>query len=280
MINKKIDFVALISVKNANPNGDPLNGNRPREDMRGYGEISDVALKRKIRNAWLDMGEPVFVQSDEKRVDEFTSLSERAADKLKQIKDKDEYAKAACKEWLDVRGFGQLFAFKNGGKKQEISIGVRGPISIHPAFSIEPVFIEDIQITKSVNGEPGEKKGPDTMGMKYRVSYGLYKTQGSINCQLAEKTGFTDEDAEKLHQAIIHMFDNDASSARPEGSMVVEKLYWFEHDSKNGDYPAFKVHDSIKVAKKEGVADPESIDDFDITVEKLEGLEPEIYSAR
>lgn len=281
-MNRKIDFVAILSVKTANPNGDPLNGNRPREDINGYGEISDVALKRKIRNRWMDMGENIFVQSDDRATDKYKSLKERAEATLKGVEEKDEYAKKACETWLDVRGFGQVFAFK--GKKEKetgVSVGVRGPISIHPAFSVEPIDIEDIQITKSVNSEPSDTgKSSDTMGMKHRVAFGVYKTQGSINCQLAEKTGFSDEDAEKFLEALKTLFDNDASSARPEGSMAVEKVFWFKHNSKMGQYPTIQVHESVSVVKKEDIVNPSSIHDFIIHYEPLEGLEVEEYSLR
>ena len=113
----KIDFTVLVMVKNANPNGDPLNGNRPRETYDGYGEISDVCIKRKIRNRLQDMGEHIFVQSDERTTDEFKSLADRAngngeIQKALKAKDKDAYAKAACDAWIDVRSFGQVFAFK------------------------------------------------------------------------------------------------------------------------------------------------------------------------
>ncbi len=279
MLNNKIDFVVIISAKNTNPNGDPLNGNRPRGDINGFGEISDVCLKRKIRNRWMDMNGKVFVQSDDRNMDGYDSLSSRAKETLKGLKGSD-YVKKACEEWIDVRGFGQVFAFKSAEDKG-VSEGVRGPISIHPAFSIDTVDIEDIQITKSVNSEPNKgKKSSDTMGMKHRVNFGLYLTKGSVNCQLAEKTGFNEEDASKLHESLKTLFENDSSAARPEGSMVVEKVYWFKHDNKIGQFPSFKVHDSIKVLKKENVLNPRTADDYDIIVESLDGLTPEVYSIR
>ncbi len=171
----KIDFEVLVMVKNANPNGDPLNGNRPRETYDGFGEISDVCIKRKIRNRLQDMGEKIFVQSDERSDDECRSLADRAkknADMQKALKDKnkDAYAKAACEAWIDVRSFGQVFAFKD----DSVSVGVRGPVSIHSAFSVLPVSINSMQITKSVNSETKEKKSSDTMGMKHRVDFGVY----------------------------------------------------------------------------------------------------------
>ena len=166
ILQNKVDFVALISVARANSNGDPLNGNRPRTDLNGFGEISDVCIKRKIRNRMQDLGEAVFVQSEDRCTDGFGSLSERASASLKGIKDREEYARRACETWLDVRTFGQVFAFKD---TKGFSCGVRGPVSIHQASSISPVEIESIQITKSVNGEKkgkDENRASDTMGMK------------------------------------------------------------------------------------------------------------------
>ena len=175
------------------------------------------------------MGENIFVQSDERSNDGFKSLSERASNnkELKAVlKDREAYASAACKQWTDVRAFGQVFAFK----ANNVSVGVRGPVSIRTAESINPVVTTDMQITKSVNSEPSEKRSSDTMGMKHRVDFGLYVCKGSINHQLAEKTGFSEEDAEKIKEALCSLFMNDASSARPEGSMEVCKVYWWKHN--------------------------------------------------
>lgn len=272
-LNHKIDFAAIITVKNANPNGDPLNGNRPREDYHGYGEISDVCLKRKIRNRLQDMGLPIFVQSDDRCDDGFKSLRERtdACPELKDAKkDKETYAKVACEKWIDVRSFGQVFAFSG----EEVSVGVRGPVSLHPAFSISPVDITSIQITKSVNSVTKDKKSSDTMGMKHRIPFGVYVFYGSINCQLAEKTGFSEEDADYIHKSLITLFENDCSSARPDGSMEVYKVYWWQHQSKSGQYSSAKVHRTLEVTPKTDM--PQSIDDYEITVKNLEGLAPEI----
>lgn len=273
VLKNKIDFVMLVSVKMANANGDPLNGNRPRTDYNGFGEMSDVCIKRKIRNRMLDLGQPVFVQSEDRSVDEFKSLSDRATSVLKGIKDRDAYAKKACETWLDVRTFGQVFAFKAAGN---VSVGVRGPVSIHQAVSVSPVEVESLQITKSVNGDPNEKRGSDTMGMKHFVRFGLYEIKGSINVQLAEKTGFTEEDAEIVKECLRTLFVNDASSARPEGSMEVVKLFWWQHGCKDGQYSSAQVHRSVKVTPKDGKELPADAGDYVITVEPLEGLEPEV----
>lgn len=272
-LEKKIDFVAVISVENANANGDPLNGNRPRTDYEGLGEISDVCIKRKIRNRMQDLSTPgsVFVQSDERSDDDAKSLNDRAKD-LSKIKDADEYAKIACEKWIDVRSFGQVFAFKDFACK---SVGVRGPVSIHQAVSVDPVEVNSMQITKSVNSETKDGKSSDTMGMKHFVKFGMYKLKGSINVQLAEKTGFTSEDAELIKECLRTLFVNDSSSARPDGSMEVIKLYWFKHNCKDGQYSSAKVHRSVDVHLKEGISYPKSADDYEITLNRLEGLEVE-----
>lgn len=281
-LQNKIDFVVLVSVTNANPNGDPLNGNRPRTSYSGHGEISDVCIKRKLRNRLQDMGERIFVQSDERCDDGYNSLSDRASKTITSYTSKDDYADQACKEWIDVRAFGQVFAYKKGKDKDKdkdsVSVGVRGPVSIHQAVSISPVDINSIQITKSVNSEPTDdgKKSSDTMGSKHMVEFGLYKIKGAINVQLAEKTGFTEQDAEKLKECLRTLFINDSSSARPDGSMEVIALYWWKHNTKIGQYSSAKVHQSLQVAAKEGVNYPKSVQDYKITLLPLEGLAPEV----
>lgn len=268
----KIDFIVLVSASMANVNGDPLNGNRPRMDYNGFSEMSDVCIKRKIRNRMQDLGNRVFVQSDDRVDDEFSSLSERASKTIGKVKTKEQYAEIACAEWLDVRTFGQVFAFKS----DSVSVGVRGPVSIHPAVSVSPVDIQSILITKSVNGEPGDKKSSDTMGMKHFVRFGLYSIKGSINVQLAEKTGFTAEDAETVKECLRTLFVNDASAARPDGSMEVIRVYWWKHSCKDGQYSSAKVHKLLNVKLKEGIYEPSSVEDYTITVDSLPDLALEV----
>ena len=280
-LSKKIDFAILISVENANPNGDPLCGNRPREDYDGYGEISDVCLKRKIRNRLIDMNESVFVQSNDHRVDSYKSLKTRAegCEELKKASngkdtDQDEFARIACEQWMDVRSFGQVFAFKG----DKVSVGVRGPVTISIAKSVSPVDIISMQIVKSVNSEDKTERASDTMGMKHRVAFGLYLAKGSTNCQLAEKTGFRDEDAEKIKEAMRTLLENDASSARPEGSMEVCALYWWEQEGKTPKYSSAKVQRSLQVTLKEGVIKPKRFEDYDVQVAPLDGVTLQILS--
>lgn len=276
----KIDFALIVSATNANPNGDPLNGNRPREDYEGYGEISDVCIKRKIRNRFQDMGKKIFVQSDDRADDGYKSLKDRAEGckelneeiNKKKNADREKCAEIACREWLDVRAFGQVFAFKG----ETVSLGIRGPVSIHQSVSQSPVDIVSMQITKSVNSEAGkDSKASDTMGTKHRVGFGLYLIKGSVNMQLAEKTGFSQKDAELLKEALKTLFENDASSARPEGSMEVCRLYWWQHKEKTPSVSTAKIHRSIKI---EALRDrPKSFDDYTIQLEKLDCADPEVY---
>lgn len=274
-LNHKIDFVAILSVERANANGDPLNGNRPRVDYNGFGEMSDVCIKRKIRNRMQDLGQSVFVQSEDRCDDGFGSLSERASATMKGIKDREEYVRIACEKWLDVRAFGQVFAFKD---TKGMSVGVRGPVSIHQAVSVSPIEVESLQITKCVNGEKSDKgqRTSDTMGMKHFVRFGVYLLKGSINVQLAEKTGFSQEDANVIKECLRTLFINDASSARPDGSMEVKRVYWWEHNCKDGQYSSAKVHRSIKIEPKDDVQIPECFEDYNVIIETLPGLVPEV----
>ncbi|TAL16518.1 type I-C CRISPR-associated protein Cas7/Csd2 [bacterium] len=260
-LKNKIDFAVVFRVTNANPNGDPLNGNRPRSTYEGLGEITDVCLKRKIRNRLMEGGKAIFVQSDDNKLDDHVSLKSRADAVLSGIKLPKEIAKKACETWLDVRTFGQLFAFKakndkkSKGKEGEeagddkgVSIGIRGPVSLQSAFSLSPVSITSTQITKSVSSEgDGTKRGSDTMGMKHRVDLGIYAFFGSMNPQLAVRTGFSDEDALSIKAVLPRIFENDASSARPEGSMEVLKVVWWQHNSPSGQASSAKVHRSLTV---------------------------------
>jgi CRISPR-associated protein Csd2 len=269
-LQNKIDFAVIFRVTNANPNGDPLNGNRPRTDYSNYGEMSDVSIKRKIRDRllerWIDAGRNddgnmIFVQSDDRKADDAKSLRARAEAGLGKELGSDKTSDLACRKWLDVRAFGQLFALKSNkkaGKKNDdgsdaegdtgVSIGIRGPVTVQSAFSVAPIDITSLQITKSVSGEgDGAKRSSDTMGMKHRVDRGIYVVYGSMNPQLAERTGFSSADAEAIKQVLPKLFENDESSARPAGSMEVLKVIWWQHNCKAGQYSAAKVHRTLTV---------------------------------
>lgn len=275
----KIDFTLFVSVSNANPNGDPLNGNRPRINIDGYGEISDVCIKRKIRNRFQDLGQRVFVQPDDRADDGFYSLKERAegCEELnkemnkKKNANRDVCAQIACKEWIDVRSFGQVFAFKG----ENVSFGVRGPVSIHQAISLSPVDVVSMQITKSVNSEAGKaSKASDTMGTKHRIRFAVYKVMGSVNVQLAEKTGFSQEDAEILKESLKTLFENDASSARPEGSMEVSRMYWWQHSEKTPVVSSGKIQRSFEINE---INKPSKFENYNISWELDGCVKPEVY---
>jgi len=281
-LQNKIDFAVIFRVKNANPNGDPLNGNRPRTDYSNFGEMTDVSIKRKIRDRllerWIsdgkkDDGNMIFVQSDDRKADDAKSLRARAEAGLGKELGSEKTTELACKKWLDVRAFGQLFALKSNkkaGKKKNdgtdeegdtgVSIGIRGPVSVQSAFSIEPIDVSSVQITKSVSGEgDGSKRSSDTMGMKHRVDKGVYAFFGSMNSQLAEKTQFSDSDADAIKAVLPRLFENDESSARPAGSMEVIKLIWWKHNCKSGQYSSAKVHRTLTV-KADGSYDLNNLD--------------------
>lgn len=273
-LQHKIDFALVLRVKNANPNGDPLNGNRPRTDYSGLGEITDVCLKRKLRDRLQESGQSIFVQSDDRKRDGEPSLRARAESEANGLgkkafgsaAKKDDTAKAACAKWFDVRAFGQVFAFGKQGDASGVSIPIRGPVTVQSAFSKELVSVTSTQITKSVSGEgDGSKRGSDTMGMKHRVDHGIYECYGSINPQLAERTGFSDADAEAIKAILPKLFENDASSARPDGSMEVLKVIWWKHSSKAGQHSSAKVHRSLTVNP-----------DGSIQLAALDGLQPEV----
>ena len=278
MLEHKIDFMVTLEVREANANGDPLNGNMPRTDAKGYGLMSDVSIKRKLRNRLQDMGQSIFVQANERIEDEFRSLEKRFSSQFTK-NDKDEEIEEKANElWFDVRSFGQVFTYL---KK---SIGIRGPVSISMAKTLDPIVISSLQITRSTNGmEPkGESsRSSDTMGTKHFVEYGVYVVKGSINAHFAEKTGFSEADSDLLKQALVTLFENDASSARPEGSMRVRQVFWFTHSSKLGNVSSARVFDLLVADRSK--QDRTSYEDYRIHLDEAKladyqakGLEVEI----
>lgn len=267
-LENKIDFALIFNVKKANPNGDPLNGNRPRTDYDGYGEVTDVCLKRKIRDRLMESEHEIFVQGDYNVLDSHKNLKSRADSVIKDYSKPDDVKDLACKTWFDVRAFGQIFPFKAKGKNKDakgVSIAIRGPVTIQSAFSVEPITVSSNQIIKSTSLEgDGVNRQPDQMGMKHRVDRAIYVTFGSMNPQLSERTGFNNKDADVIKAVLPKLFEGDASSARPEGSMAVEKVIWWQHNNKSGQYSSAKVHRTLSVNQDGG---------FELN--NLDGLEPE-----
>lgn len=271
MINNKIDFIFTIKVEGANPNGDPLAANMPRIDSYGYGEISDVCIKRKIRNRMQDMGYEIFVKSENRSDDGFNSLEARFKSKFNKDSTNEEIEKESCKYWLDVRSFGQVVTYF---KK---SVGIRGPVSISMGKSIKPISITSMQITKSVNGQETDngKRSSDTIGTKHYVDYGIYVVNGSVNSYFAEKTGFSEEDLKVLKEAIRTLFINDVSSARPDGSMEIKDVYWIKHSSKVGDVSSSKLKDMLVYDLESDVDGIKKYEDYNFRLdeEKLKEYE-------
>ena len=232
-LQNRIDFCVIISVDGANPNGDPLVPGYPRILYDGHGEISDVCIKRKIRNRLQDMGEEIFVQQD-------------------------------------VRTFGQVFPFKGLGS---VSTGIRGCMSLSPAISLNIPDIKEYQIIKSTNLDETSdgRKDNATLFYQHRIVESAYVTYGSIHCQLAETNGFTEEDAEKIHHALITLFDNDVSSTRPVGSMNVQRVYWWKHICKFGQYAPIKVFKTLDIKSEK------EYPFFSVTENPLPNLIPDIY---
>ncbi len=266
MLEQKIDFMVTIEVREANANGDPLSGNMPRTNANNQGIISDVAIKRKIRNRMQDMGHSIFVQANDRIEDGLNSLEKRFKAQFSGKELDEEINEKANQIWLDVRSFGQVFTYL-----KDRSFAIRGPVSVSMAHSLEPIIISSLQITRSTNGVEPKKAGgrsSDTMGTKHFVDYGVYIVKGSINAYFAEKTGFTAEDAEVLKETLITLFENDASSARPEGSMRVREVFWFTHSNKLGNVSSARIFDLLEFDKEK--QDKSSYEEYAIGLKQKE----------
>lgn len=260
MLEHKIDFMVTVEVREANANGDPLSGNMPRTNAANQGLISDVAIKRKIRNRMQDFGYTIFVQANDRIEDGLNSLEKRFKTQFTGKESDEEINEKANQLWMDVRSFGQVFTYL-----KDRSFAIRGPVSVSMAKSLDPIIISSLQITRSTNGVEPKKAGgrsSDTMGTKHFVDYGVYVIKGSINPNFAEKTGFSNEDAEVIKEVLVSLFENDASSARPEGSMRVREVFWFTHSNKLGNVSSARVFDLIEFDKEK--QDKDSYDDYRI----------------
>lgn len=273
VIKNRYEFVMLFDVENGNPNGDPDAGNQPRIDPEtSLGIVTDVCLKRKIRN-YVELekegekGYNILIKNDRNLNSKFTEAYDVLELTKKQSgKNKDDVQKAQqymCKNYFDVRTFG---AVMSTGDDQCGT--VRGPVQINFARSIDPVFAQDITITRQAKtSEARENAGNSEMGKKSMIYYGLYRAEGYISASLSQKvTGFSEEDLELLWRAVINMFENDRSAAR--GKMCMRKLYVFRHDSSLGNAPSHILFDKIHVDRNDGVIAPRKFSDYTITVDK------------
>lgn len=279
-IKNRYEFTVIFDVENGNPNGDPDAGNMPRIDPEtSAGLVTDVCLKRKIRNfvEIFKEDEPyynILVKPDKALNTKFTEAYEAIGEKTGQKGKNPEAVRAArdyiCQNYFDVRTFGAVMSTGN----DPCGI-VRGPVQISFAKSVDPIFTQDITITRQARTtEDKRDTGETEMGRKSIVPYGLYRADGYVLAMLAQKiTKFSEEDLELLWKAIINMFEHDRSAAR--GKMCVRKLYVFKHDSLLGNAPANVLFDKIVIGKKDGVEVPRSFNDYEITVDKNmpEGVE-------
>lgn len=279
VIKNRYEFVVLFDVENGNPNGDPDAGNMPRVDPEtGYGLVTDVCLKRKIRN-YVEMakeGEPGYriyikdgVPLNRSDVEAYAYLGTNDKN-VKDDKKKDpeldrKIRDFMCKNFYDIRTFG---AVMTTFVKAALNCGqVRGPVQLGFARSVEPLIPQEVTITRvAITTEAdAEKKGTE-MGRKYIIPYGLYRAEGYVSANLARKmTGFSEDDLALLWQAIINMFENDRSAAR--GKMAVRELIVFKHDSELGNAPAHKLFETVRVKRKDEVAVSRCYEDYDVHVD-------------
>lgn len=266
-IKNRIDFIFIFDVQDGNPNGDPDAGNLPRVDAEtGCGLVTDVCLKRKIRN-YVDVamhgisGYDIFIQEaavlDNRVEDIYETGVVKDATKDKK---KETAKKALCNKYFDIRTFGAVIATK---EKQG---QVRGPVQLTFARSIDPIFSHSHAITRMAATKEADRDKERTIGRKATVPYGLYLTHGFISANLAKQTGFTEEDLKVFWNALENMFDNDRSAAR--GLMSVRKLIVFEHSSELGNAPANKLFDLVKVTKSDINCTPRRFEDYDISINR------------
>lgn len=282
VIKNRYEFVVLFDVENGNPNGDPDAGNMPRIDPEtGYGLVTDVCLKRKIRN-YVEMvkegvpGYRIYIKdgvplnASDREACEYLGI-EASKEALKAAKKNDDHIDEKirdfmCQNFYDIRTFGAVMTtFVKGA----LNCGqVRGPVQLGFARSVDPILPQEVTITRvAITTEAdAENKGTE-MGRKYIVPYGLYRVEGYVSANLARKTtGFSEDDLNLLWTAILNMFENDHSAAR--GNMAVRELIVFKHDSEFGNAPAYKLFDTVKVAHKPDVVAPRSYSDYTVEVDE------------
>lgn len=285
VIKNRYEFVVLFDVENGNPNGDPDAGNMPRIDPEsGLGIVTDVCLKRKIRNYIETVkededGYKIYIKENVplNRSDREACKSlginddedKKVTEALKKLKksDKDADIKLRdymCRNFYDIRTFG---AVMTTFVKASLNCGqVRGPVQLGFARSIDPVISQEVTITRvAITTEKDAENKSNEMGRKSIVPYGLYRVEGYISANLARKvTGFSEEDLELLWNAIINMFENDHSAAR--GKMAVRELIVFKHSKELGDCPAYKLFDAVKVQKNDDIQYPRKYQDYTVTI--------------
>lgn len=278
VIKNRYEFTILFDVENGNPNGDPDAGNMPRIDPEtGYGIVTDVCLKRKIRNCVETMcedkeGYKIYIK-DGVPLNESDNTAYIAfgtdEKKIKELKKDDpeidkKICQFMCNNFFDIRTFG---AVMTTFVKAALNCGqVRGPVQMGFARSIDPIVTQEVTITRvAITTKKDAENKSTEMGRKYIVPYALYRVDGYISANLARKvTGFSEDDLALLWQAIINMFEYDHSAAR--GNMAVRELIVFKHATELGNAPAYKLFDTVSVKRKEGVIAARSYSDYEVEV--------------
>jgi len=265
-MNNRYDFIYLFDAKDANPNGDPDAGNLPRLDVEtGQGLVTDVCIKRKIRNFIQTTrdDQPIYFKElavhNQQHEEAYKALDLGDPKKAKRA-EKDKAREWMCQNFYDVRTFGAVMSTAvNCGQ-------VRGPAQLSFARSIDPIIASEHAITRSSVTNEKDIEKERTMGRKFTIPYGLYRAHGFINPYLAEQTGFSDDDLELLFIALENAFQFDQSAARPAGSMSARGLIVFKHKSKLGEAPSHQLFDSVTIKRKEGVGTPRSFSDYEVTI--------------
>lgn len=269
----RYDFVYLFDVKDANPNGDPDAGNLPRVDPEtNHGLVTDVCLKRKIRNyvglkGGYEAPRDIYFTDgavlNNKHKKAWESIGEKPSDKLPKVLEKARALQQfMCRNFYDIRTFGAVMS-------TEVNCGqVRGPVQISFARSVEPVVAAEHAITRSSVTNERDLEKERTMGRKFTVPYGLYRAHGFVNPFLAKQTGFGPDDLALLWEALENAFQFDQSAARPAGSMAARKFLVFEHDSELGSAPSHRLFEAVRVERRAGVEVPREFGDFEVKVDR------------
>lgn len=268
----RFDFVLLFDATNANPNGDPDAGNLPRVDPEtGHGLVTDVCLKRKVRNYVSMVGENgnghrIYFSDgavlNRLHEEAYAAIDEKPTKKKlpKNVEKAEALTAFMCKNFYDIRTFGAVMS-------TEVNCGqVRGPVQLSFARSIDPVVTLEHAITRSSVTNERDLEKERTMGRKFTVPYGLYRAHGFINPFLAEQTGFGDDDLELLWTALENAFQFDQSAARPAGSMAMRKLIVFEHENALGKAPSHRLFEAVTVQRKDGVQVAREFGDYEIGI--------------
>ena len=260
----KIDFCLVVEAHNCNPNGDPRNINQPREDYEGYGEISDVCIKRKIRNRFQDFGQDLFIEPSGRSLTDPDSLDTKFSALTKDIKNTKEQKKLLLNKFIDLRAFGLTATFASP------PWGIRGCVTIKTGRSLETIIVKQYTIAKGVNAHKQKNgaKSSDTVGKYFMITDAIYMIFGSINPMFADINGFTSIDLNYLKNALSTLFVNDSSHMRPDGSMEIKKFLWWEQEKEI--VSSAKIHKSIEAVKN--VEDPTTFNDYNWVISDLPGV--------